>query len=267
LILQHFDEYQSPLVMGSQRSMMSMVCIVVGLLVFVFSWFLSYKMIFLLIGLAVVAAGFWGLAHEPPHGREGGVQRRKLVIRRKYTLFYILTFLSGARRQIFMVFSVLLLVKKFGFPIQQVTLLFVLNNAVNYFAAPLVARAIKRFGERAVLGWEYGSLVVIFTAYAFCPYKAVVAGLYMLDHISFNGSMAIRTYFQKIADRKDISAGTAVSFTINHIAAVVLPVVGGWLWMLNYRIPFIGGAVLGLFSLVAVRFIPSKSRCPALLRK
>lgn len=254
LILQHFDEYQSPLVMGNQRSMMSLVCIIVGIVIFLFSHFLSYRTMFLLIGIAVCGAGIWGLVNEPAR-KEEYVQRKKVVFRKKYTLFYILTLLSGARRQIFMVFSVLLLVKKFGFTIQQVTMLFVLNNIINYFAAPLVAKAIKRFGELAILRCEYISLILIFTAYAFCPYKPLVAALYVLDHISFNGAMAIRTYFQKIADKKDISSSTAVSFTINHIAAVILPVVGGYLWMINYRIPFICGSVLGACSLVAAHFI------------
>ncbi len=258
LILQHFDEYESPLVMGNQRSMMSMVCIVVGLSVFAVSYFLSYKTIFFMIGFLVLAAGVWGFLNEPKH-KESHAQRKRPVLRRKYTLFYILTMFAGARRQIFMVFSVFLLVKKFGFTIQQVTLLFVLNNVINYFAAPLVAKAIRRFGERAVLSWEYGSLIVIFSTYAFCPYRSIVALLYILDHISFNGAMAIRTYFQKIADKKDIASSTAVSFTINHIAAVVLPVVGGYLWMINYRIPFLCGAFLGLCSLTATQFIRSKA--------
>jgi hypothetical protein len=166
LILQHFDEYESPLVMENQRSMMSMVCIVVGLSVFAVSYFLSYKTIFFMIGFLVLAAGVWGFLNEPKH-KESHAQRKRPVLRRKYTLFYILTMFAGARRQIFMVFSVFLLVKKFGFTIQQVTLLFVLNNVINYFAAPLVAKAIRRFGERAVLSWEYGSLIVIFSTYAF----------------------------------------------------------------------------------------------------
>ena len=254
LILQSFDEYQSPLVMGNQRSMMSLVCVAVGIAIFLFSNFLSYKIMFLLIGLMILAAGVWGITNEPACKKEH-VQNKKLIFRKKYTIFYILTLLSGARRQIFMVFSVFLLVKKFGFTIQEITLLFIFNNVINYFVAPLIAKAIKRFGELAILRCEYSSLIVIFIAYAFCPYKYLVTVLYILDHISFNGAMAIRTYFQKIADKKDISSSTAVSFTINHVAAVFLPVIGGYLWMINYRIPFICGAVLGGCSLIAAQFM------------
>ena len=254
LILQNFDEYQSPLVMGNQRSMMSLVCVIVGISIFFLSCFLSYRIMFFIIGIMVLCAGIWGLFNEPIQVNRT-LQHKKLILRKKYNLFYILTLLSGARRQIFMVFSVLLLVKKFGFTVQQVTILFIVNNIINYFLAPLVAKAIKRFGEQAVLRCEYGSLVFIFITYAFCSNKWLVALLYVLDHITFNGSMAIRTYFQKIADHKDISSSTAVSFTINHTAAVVLPVIGGYLWMINYRLPFLCGALLGVLSLITVQFL------------
>jgi hypothetical protein len=87
----------------------------------------------------------------------------------------------------------------------------------------------------------------------------VAAGLYIIDNLLFYFSMAIRTYFQKVADPADIAPSMAVGFTINHIAAVVLPVIGGILWLVDYRIPFILAAALSLVSLVAVQRIPSVS--------
>ena len=118
-----------------------------------------------------------------------------------------------------------------------------------------MGKAIVRFGERKVLSVEYGGLVIIFLAYALTQSRWVAAGLYMFDNLLFNFSMAIRTYFQKIADQQDIAPSMAVGFTINHIAAVVLPVIGGLLWMVDYRIPFIGGSILSLVSLIAVQYI------------
>ena len=254
LILQYFNKHNAPLVLGKQRSIMSLVCIIVGISIFLLSSFLSYKIIFFSIGILVFSTGIYSLFKNPIQ-KENNYQRKKIIIKKKYTLFYILTLLSGARRQIFMVFSILLLVKNFNFTIKQITLLFVINNIINYFVAPLVAKAIKKFGEKTILSSEYRSLIIIFIMYAFCPYKYLVTILYLLDHISFNGAMAIRTYFQKIATQKDISSNTAISFTINHIAAIILPVIGGYLWIINYKIPFIFGAILSLISLITVQFI------------
>ncbi len=259
LILQNFDQSQAPVVIGRQRSIMSLICILIGAGVFAGSYYLSYKSMFAIIGSAVMAVGLWGLFFGPKNS-DGEVQHKKLILRKRYSLFYLLTLLSGARRQIFMVFSVFLLVQRMGFTIQEITALFIVNNIINYFVTPQVAKAINRFGERAVLTAEYGSLIIIFAAYAYCPYKWVIMLLYILDHISFNGSMAIRTFFHKIADPQDIASSTAVSFTINHIAAVVLPVVGGYLWMIDYKLPFMVGIALSVISLTAAQFIRVTNR-------
>jgi MFS family permease len=144
----------------------------------------------------------------------------------------------------------------FDCTVTEITLLFVVNNAVNYVLSPVIGRAIVRFGERRVLSLEYAGLIGVFMVYAFGGSKAVVIAMYILDHILFNFAIAIRTYFQKVADPRDIAPSMAVGFTINHIAAVVMPAMGGALWMVDYRIPFIAGAALSLVSLLAVQLIP-----------
>jgi MFS family permease len=154
-----------------------------------------------------------------------------------------------------MAFAVLLMVQKFEYSLQEVTILFVVNNIINYYLSPLIGKSIIRYGERKVLSLEYFSLIFIFLAYAATTSKLLVAALFILDHIFFNFSIAIRTFFQKIGDPRDIAPSMAVGFTINHIAAVFLPAIGGFLWVIDYRIPFVGGAVMSLISLFAVQMI------------
>ena len=255
LTLQYFDNATSPLIFGRLRSLAAATSILVGLLLFLMGLAFSYKVMFLLVGSLVAVAGIWGLLQDPTH-RNLVPQHRKMILRRRYSLYYFLTFMAGARRQIFMAFSVYLLVKVFECTVTEITLLFVANNAVNFFLSPLIGRAIVRFGERRVLSIEYGGLIAIFLIYAFIDIKGVIVAMYILDHILFNFSIAIRTYFQKVADPKDIAPSMAVGFTINHIAAVVMPAIGGALWMIDYRIPFVAGALLSLVSLLAVQRIP-----------
>jgi hypothetical protein len=104
----------------------------------------------------------------------------------------------------------------------------------------------------------YFSLIFIFVAYAYTESAIVVVILYVLDHIFFNFAIAIRTYFQKIGDPKDIAPSMAVGFTINHIAAVVIPAIGGLMWIVDYRIPFIAGAIMSAISLTLVQFIKTE---------
>jgi hypothetical protein len=255
LTLQYFSTATSPLIFGRLRSLAAATSIVVGLLLYLMGMVFSYKVMFLTIGGLVVVAGIWGLLQDPTH-RQVAPQHRKMIFRRRYSLYYFLTFMAGARRQIFIAFSVYLLVKVFHFTVTEITLLFVVNNAINFVLSPAIGRAIVRFGERWILSIEYGGLIGVFLVYAFTDSKLLVVAMYILDHILFNFAIAIRTYFQKVADPADIAPSMAVGFTINHIAAVVMPAIGGALWMIDYRIPFVAGALLSLISLLAVQRIP-----------
>ncbi|MBD3223721.1 MAG: MFS transporter [Caldithrix sp.] len=254
LTLQYFDRNTAPWVFGKLKSYGSAANIAVGVIIFFISSFLTYQQIYLFLGSIIVFIAIWAF-NQNPVDKDITPQHKHMVFKKQYWLFYFLTFMAGARRQIFVAFAVFLLVKKFNYSIHEITALFVINNIINYFLSPLIGRAIIRFGERKVLSFEYGSLVFIFLAYAFTESRITAGILYVLDHIFFNFSIAIRTYFQKVGKAKDIAPSMAMGFTINHIAAVIIPAVGGLLWMVDYRIPFYGGVLLSFISLAAVQLI------------
>lgn len=259
LTLQYFSTAVSPLVFGRLRALGAVSSVAAGLTVYVLGSFTQYREMYLVIGGLVLMAGIWGLMQDPTHA---GVvpQRKKMILRRRYSLFYILTLLSGARRQIFVVFSILLLVQVFHFSVRDMTLLFIVNNIVGYVLNSFIGKAINRVGERVISSIEYTGVIVVFLVYAFSPSKNLVMFMYIIDNILYNFDVAIRTYFQKVADPADIASSMSVGFTINHIAAVFLPALGGYFWMLDYRIPFVAGSALGVVSLMAAQFmrVPDK---------
>jgi len=259
LTLQYFDKKTSPLIFGRMRSLGAASNIAVGGLIFILASYLTFTQMYLAIGVLILTIGLWSFTQNPTSPNIV-TQRKRMIVRKRYWLYYFLTFMAGARRQIFVAFAVFLLVKKFEFSVQEITILFVVNNVINYFLSPMIGKAVVRFGERKVLSIEYFSLIFVFLAYAVVETKLLVALLYIADHIFFNFAMAIRTFFQKIGDPRDIAPSMAVGFTINHIGAVIFPVVGGLLWMIDYRIPFVVGAVLSLISLSAVQLITGQIR-------
>ena len=184
------------------------------------------------------------------------IQNKNLILRKRYWLYYLLTFLSGARRQIFMVFAAFLMVEKFGYSASQVTLLFLINYAFNWLFAEKIAQLIGKFGERKALTLEYLGLIFVFIAYGIVDNPTLAAGLYILDHMFFAMAIAISTYFQKIADPKDMASSAGVSFTINHIAAVVIPAALGMVWIWSHSLVFYIGACFALASLIASQYIP-----------
>lgn len=257
LTLQYFNQKTAPLVFGKLRSYSAATNVICGLIIIILAPYLTYQQFYLLFGISIVAASCWALTRNPTDTNLVP-QRKEMVFRKRYWLFYCLTFMSGARRQIFVAFAVFLLVKKFSFSISEIAALFLLNNVVTFFVSPYIGRWIVRFGECSLLTVEYLSLIVIFISYGLVESRYIALFLYIADNLFFNFAIGIRTFFQKIADPEDIAPSMAVGFTINHIAAVFLPALGGMLWLIDYRLVFFTGALLSFFSLLLVRIIPSQ---------
>ena len=153
-------------------------------------------------------------------------------------------------------FAGFLLVEKFNFPVENVVLLTLVNAALTFWLAPKIGRLIGMIGERRALTLEYIGLIVVFVSYAFVNSLAVAIALYLFDHLFFAMAIAIKTYFQKIAKPEDIAATSSISFTINHIAAVVLPALLGLVWVINHGAVFLIGAGIALCSLLLSQLIP-----------
>ena len=217
---------------------------------------LDYVWIYLLAGTLSVALAVV-LWRGFPHFESKTIQRKNLVLRRRYWLYYGLTFFSGARRQIFVVFAGFLMVEKFGYSASNIAALFLVNHLFNWLFAERIGALIGRVGEKYALTFEYTGLIFVFTAYAFVDNGNVAAGLYVIDHMFFALAIAIKTYFQKIADPADIASTAGVSFTINHIAAVIIPAVFGIIWITSPSLVFLIGAAIAACSLVLSQNVPS----------
>jgi len=187
-------------------------------------------------------------------------QEKKLILRKRYWLFYALTFFSGARRQIFTVFAGFLMVEKFGYSVADISALFLINYVFNWLFAAKIGKLIGVIGEHRVLKFEYVGLIVIFIAYGFVENSKIAAGLYVIDHLFFALAIAIKTYFQKIAKPEDLASSAGVSFSINHIAAVVIPALLGMVWIINPSWVFYVGAGFACCSLVLSHLIPCQPR-------
>ncbi len=220
---------------------------------------LSYNLVYMVSGgLTLVIVAWCALAF--PQFESPNPQVKKFILRRRYWLYYALQFMSGARRQIFMVFAGFMMVERFGFDVDEITRLYLINLVVNMVFAPVFGRVVHRFGERNALVIEYAGLVLVFLAYGgiywFGWGVVLAAALYVLDHIFFALALALKTYFQKIADPGDIAPTAAVAFTINHIAAVGLPFALGFLWLVSPAAVFGLAACMAGVSLALALMIP-----------
>ncbi len=145
---------------------------------------------------------------------------------------------------------------KFGLSAANLTLLLLFNHIINTFLAPRIGRFIAHFGERRSLTLEYIGLIGVFIAYGLVENVWIAGGLYIADHLFFAMAMALRTYFGKIADPRDIASTSGIAFSINHIAAVIVPAGFGLIWLVNPSAVFYTGATLAAVSLALAQFVP-----------
>lgn len=193
-----------------------------------------------------------------PHFPQKVAQKKHLFLKRRYWLYYALVFMSGARRQIFVVFAGFLMVEQFHFSAADITLLFLINTAINVVLAPIIGRLIAHWGERNALTFEYLGLIGVFCAYALVDNATWAAVLYVIDHLFFAMAIAIKTYFQKITSPEDIAPTASISFTINHIAAVVIPAIFGMIWLISPAWVFFAGAAMAGISLLLGQLVPDE---------
>jgi predicted MFS family arabinose efflux permease len=257
LSLQLVNRERLPLVMGRQIAVGSFTGLLVfgALLGLMEVLNVDYRWVYLMGGgLTVVIAFLMYLKF--PHFKGEAEQNKKIILRKRYWLYYLLTFLSGARRQIFVVFAGFLMVEKFHFSVGEMALLFLVNGVLTIYLAPRIGRLVSVWGERKTLTLEYMGLVVIFSCYAIADNVIFVSLLYILDHIFFAMAIALKSYLKKIADPADIASTAGVSFSINHIAAVVLPIALGLVWIYSLALVFIVGAGIAMMSLVLSQMVP-----------
>ncbi|MAA56419.1 MAG: MFS transporter [Rhodobacteraceae bacterium] len=261
LQLQWFSKKEAPrklgklMAIGSAATLIAYTFLVLG-------WYklnLSFNSAYMIAGFSCFSLAVLGYLIFPNF--EAPIpQTKKIVLRKRYWLYYLLQFMSGARRQIFVVFAGFMMVERFGLDVQQLTTIYLLNLLFNIALAPLLGRAVARYGERKALAVEYFGLSLVFFAYGgiylFGWGVFIATLLYLLDHLFFALALAIKTYFQKIADPQDIAATAAVAFTINHIAAIFLPLGLGFLWLASPFLVFCTAGILSVISFALALLIP-----------
>ena len=220
------------------------------ILVLLIGKLIGFRNTFVIAG-AVIAAGAVSVSMISKN--IGHKEKPRLVLKRRYSLYYLLVFLEGCRKQVFITFAIFALVRNYGTSLRVVAALMIINQLINVLLAPRVGRLIDRTGERRVLIFCYAALIPVFIGYAVIKHPPVLYVLYCLDNLFFLGSIGLTTYLNKIADPEDVMPSLAMGVSMNHIAAVAVPVIGGLMWMkFGYQIPFFIGAVVVAISVLAV---------------
>jgi predicted MFS family arabinose efflux permease len=191
-----------------------------------------------------------------------GTKMPRLSMKKKYRFYYALTFLEGCRKQVFITFAIFVMIRVFGTPVNKIALLMVINGILSLVFAPLIGRLVDRIGERLSLSMSNFSLIGVFMGYALVKNIHELYVLYCLDSFIYMFNIAQTTYLNKIAPPEDVRPALSMGTTMNHAAAVIVPLIGGLLWEAfdRYDIIFYGGSVVVLIAFIMAQFLWSDGK-------
>jgi MFS family permease len=198
----------------------------------------------------------------PRRGADVGSSGRmplKKALAPGYRLYCLIELLDGMRKQIFLLFANLYLVRERGVEFHEIAGLLLVSQVICIFAAPLAGRLVDRFGERPVLTAYFASIGVVFVLYATVANIHALYAIYIIDHALFVMKIAAPTYANRVARPSERTQLLAMGVTMNHVGAVTLPLLGGALYhKWDYRLPVLCGVALALVSVVVARFVPPR---------
>ena len=247
--------------LGNMRAAGALAAVAATAMVLVATKFWAYRTIFIVAGVITTIGG---LAIWRREQSSDGRQRQRIVFRRRYWLYYVLTFLMGSRRHIFTTFAIFLLVEKFHLPAQQTALLLLVNNVLGIVVFRYMGDFVGRVGERWALTGNFLLLIMIFLGYAYLDSLPVLAVFFVLDHLLFGLNLALESYFQRIAiSPEEVTGNMSMAQTINHLAALFVPVAGGLIWeTYGPRATFLSGVSIAVVTLVFTQFMRSEPKSP-----
>jgi MFS family permease len=221
---------------------------------------IDYRLAFSLSAAAFILSALLILAMKPHTGKRSG---KRFVLRKEYTVFYGLNILFGARKQIFLTFGPWVLIKIFNQGVATFAVLSFFIAGLGIFFKPFIGHLIDSVGERLILAGEALFLIFICLGYAFSKVLFaglglekitlyVICSLFVLDQMLAAVSIARATYLKKIAlNSEDVSPTLSMGMTIDHVVAMFIPWLGGYVWtVLGYEYVFIGGALIAALNLL-----------------
>lgn len=233
---------------------------------------LSFRSAFVFAGgLALIAA----LAiFRFPNMHDGQVQevdkeeKQRFVLRKPYRYYYYLTLLDGGRQQIFFSFGLFVLVNQYGLSVPEISGLLIVTKLLAMTTGPLIGSMIDRYGEKPLLSALNIAYIIALGGYALIDNVYVASALYVVYAFMFPlSTVGSATYLRKVAVQNEIAPSLAMGVTLQHAAAIVVPVTTGYILnYVGYQVPFLIACVFASFTILVTRRLdPSTQKSPARL--
>ncbi len=245
--------------MGKFQSIGSLSAILAMAIVFFFIESVGFRDLYYIAGAVSIVFGLYMLTQR---SRAGHIPTfRRIVFRKEYWLYYVMSFLEGSKKHISSTFSIFLLVSVFEINAKYMSLIFLVISIITSFTHQQAGKIADRFQVRNVLSFYYVSMIMVYLVLGFASNIWIVIATFIISRIIMGLGVALDSYFQKIAPSEEITSNVSMRTSIDHAAAVLVPLVGGILWKrVGYHATFIMGIVMVTVSFVLSRFIKPREQ-------
>ena len=232
-------------------------------------WPQGFSSVFMLGAVTAVLAAIAFVVLHPTMPAVHHSERRRMVLKKRYWLFYLLSVLYGARKQVFLTFGPWVLVQVFNQPPRTFAVLWIIATSLTVLSLPWVGRMVDRVGPRVILTADAILLFFVCMTYGFARDLmpaglafVFVCGAYVMDQMLFPVQMARTVYLSQIAEhRRDLTPSLSMSVTIDHAVSIPVAMLGGRLWLATgYRWVFAAAGVVAFAMLIACQFIRAGQR-------
>src|SRR6185437_11893640 len=244
-----------------------LVAMIFILLAFHYHW-LSYRPTFIISGVLAFLAAV--AIFRFPNLRDGRevtqrVRREPFVVRKPYRFYYYLSLLDGCRQQIFFSFGLWVLVNHYGLDVPKISALLIVVNLTAMLSGRRIGQMIDMYGEKRILGAVNIAYIVALGGYALVQSVYVAAFCYAVyQFISPLSTVGAATYLRKVSASDDVAPSLAMGVTLQHAAAIVVPVTTGFILnFVGYQIPFLIACVFAVVAVAVTRRLdPAMQKAP-----
>ena len=242
----------------------ALAAMAVVLVTFQQGW-LSFDSAFVMTGVLALVAAIAIFRFPALHNgasMEAAQARERIVFRRGYKLYYLLSLMDGARQQIFFSFGLWVLIDQYGLSVPQISAVLLMTTMAAMVLTPRIGRALDTYGERTLLLYVNLAFIVALLGYALVSNPVAALACYVTyTFIAPLAPMGATVYLRKVAPSADLAPSLAMGLTMQHAAAIVVPIVTGFILnYVGYQIPFMVASGFAVVTLLISRRLDPASQ-------
>lgn len=237
--------------MGQFSSIRAAFSLIAALLVFFgfrtgfFTFNTSIKWVF------IASAGAFGCAvimtiimigRTKPH--KSASRSFKLILRKQYRYYYLLTILHGVQKQIAFVYGTWVIVDLLLKKADTLAMLTIVVGFISIFFLNMLGKWMDKYGIKRMMYLDALTFIGVYVLYGFMVWGItakvfpdqslaiwIVYLLFILDKLSMQMGMVKSIYLRSIAwKQEEVTSTLSMGLSLDHVISILAALAGGYIW-------------------------------------